>query len=350
MFRGGGSNAATLNAIKSGRLSLEGLQRDGSINERDTIAHATLSFRPNGDLLLFAAFSEGYRPATLNRNAGQFANVQTGAFENYAVPPVALTDHLRNHELGMKGDFARGRLRVNVAAFRWDIEALQVSRYDPINVAFNYFIENVGDARARGLDADFQWLATDSLTFAGALSALDTELTKVNPQLADVSVPVGAELPLAPRFSGNLRARYDFAWNRLGADAWFAASVTYRSESVSGMIGKAEYMDDTLFHHAGWRSGLKLRDEGGTYGSIAIPDASAPEGRRLPRNTRFVNPSAATLNLAFGVARDAWRAELFVDNANNEAGAIVQTGGRYMPVVTVQRPRSIGLRLSWRLD
>ena len=348
LFRGGGSNQATLNAIKSGSLSLAGMQPDGTINEVDTIIHATLTWLPTDDLRVFATFSEGYRPATLNRNGGQLANAQTGVFAGYAVPPVALTDHLYNYEVGMKGDFADGLLRVNATAYRSRIENLQVSRYDSANVAFNYFIENVGDARVNGLDVDFQWLPARALTLAGAFSLVDTKLTRLNPQLSGVSVPVGAELPLAPRFAGNLRMRYD--WPLAEWDAYLTASVNYRGRNLSGMVGKAEYMDDTLFHQTGRYSGLPIYHEGGTFGNIAIPDAGAEGGRRLPVNSRFVNPAATTFNLAFGVERDAWRAELFVNNAGNEEAPIVQVGGRYTPVVTKQRPRSVGVRLSYDLE
>ena len=347
LFRGGGSNAATLQAIKSGDLRLAGLQPDGTINEVDTIFKGTLAWEPQDGLLLFATFSEGYRPATLNRNGGQFANVQTGVFANYAVPAVALTDHLVNIELGVKGDFLDGRLRLNATAYRTRIEDLQVSRYDPINVAFNYFIENVGDARTRGLDVEFELLPTAALTVSGAVSLLDTALTRLNAQLANVSVPVGAELPLAPRFAGNLRLRYEFALPRFGADAYFAASVVHRGESLAGMLGKAAYMDDTLFWHTGRRSGLGIHYEGGDFGNIAIPNGSG--GRELPPSTRFVNPSATTLNIALGAVRDGWRLELFADNVGNEEATTVQVGGRYMPATTEQRPRSVGMRLSFEI-
>ena len=350
LFRGGGSNQATLDAIKSGSLSLAGMQPDGTINEVDTIIHATLTWLPTDDLLVFATFSEGYRPATLNRNGGQFANVQTGVFENYAVPPVALTDRLYNYELGMKGDFLGGLLRVNATAYRSEIEDMQVSRYDPLNVAFNYFIENVGDARAQGLEVDFQWLPTQALTLTGAFSVLDTRLKRVNPQLIGVSVPVGADLPLSPKFSGNLRVRYDFPLNRWGADAFLTASVTHRGRSLSGLVGKAEYMDDTLFHQTGRHSGLQIHNEGGAFGNIAIPDASAEGGRRLPLNSRFVNPAATTFNVSVGLTKDDWRAELFIDNLGNEKAPIVQVGGRYTPVVTMQRPRSLGVRISYDFE
>ena len=344
LFRGGGNNQATLNAIKSGQLSLAGMQPDGTINEKDTIFKATVTWQPADATLLFATFSEGYRPAALNRNGGQFANVQTGVFENYAVPPVALTDHLFNYELGAKGDFLDGLLRVNATLYRTRIEDLQVSRYDAVNVAYNYFIENIGDASARGLDMDFQWLPTNRLTVAGAVSWLRTELERINPQLENVSVPVGAELPLSPRYAGNLRLRYEFTLPRFDGAYW-SASVVHRAKSYSGMVGKAEYMEDTLFQHTGVPSGLAIHHEGGTFGTITIPDGA---GRRLPSNSRFVNPAATTINMALGVAWDEWRAELYLHNANNEAAKVVQVGGRYMPVVTEQRPRTLGLRISYR--
>ena len=348
LFRGGGSNQATLNAIKSGHLSLAGMQPDGTINEKDTIFKATVTWEPSDAVLLFATFSEGYRPAALNRNGGQFANRQTGAFENYAVPPVALTDHLFNYELGIKSDLSAGRLRVNATAYRSRIDDLQVSRYDPVNVAFLYFIENIGDASAHGADVDFNWLLSDALTLTGAVSWLRTELTRINAQLQDVSVPVGAELPLSPRYAGNLRLRYRFTLARLGMDAYWTASIVHRAESLAGMVGKAEYAEDTLFQHTGVRSGLEIRQEGGTFGNITIP--SGPDGsRRLPANSRYVNPAATTINAAFGIAKEDWRAELFIQNANNEPALTVQVGGRYMPVVTEQRPRTVGLRISFQL-
>ena len=273
--------------------------------------------------------------------------MQTGVFEGYAVPPVALTDHLFNYEVGLKGDFRGGRLRVNATAYLTRLEDLQVSRYDPVNVAFNYFIENVGDARARGLDVDFHWLPTYALTVAGAFSLLDTELTRLNAQLAGISVPVGAELPLSPRFAGNLRLRYEFPWSRLEADAYWAASVVYRGESLAGMVGKAELMEDTLFRQTGRHSGLEIRYEGGAFGNTTIPTGAAADSRRLPRNSRFANPAATTVNAAIGIAKEGWRGELFIDNLGNAAATAVQVGGRYVPVVTKQRPRTLGARLSF---
>ncbi|MDE0363744.1 MAG: TonB-dependent receptor, partial [Rhodospirillaceae bacterium] len=348
MFRGGGSNQATLEAIGNGHVDIRHLNADGSITETDTIVKATLDWQARNDVLLFATYAEGYRPATLNRNAGQLSTNQTGVYENYVVPVVALTDNLTSFEVGVKSYLLDRSLRLNATYYRSFIDELQVSRFDPSNVAFLYFIENIGDAESSGLDVDFLWLPTGSLTIAGAFSVQDTELTRINPQLHGIAAPVGSELPMAPSFAGNLRLRYAFRLANAGADAYLSANVNYRGEMVSGIVGSAELMDDTLFHHAGAHSGLALQHEGGTFGTVRIPDGSG--GRRLPANSRFVNPAATTLSVALGMERDTWGAELFVDNLNNESAPVMQIAGHYTPAITVQRPRTIGLRLSYDFE
>ena len=346
MFRGGGSNQATLDAIRNGDLDIDNLESDGSINETDWIFKASVNWQPQDNLLLFATYSEGYRPATLNRNAGQLSTNQSGVFTNYVVPAVALTDDLTSYEVGMKGDFSDGRLRFNATWYHSAIDNLQLSRFDPSNVAFLYFIENVGDAEIYGLDADFQWAVTDSLTLAGAASLLSTELTRLNRQLDGIAVPTGSDLPMAPRFAGNVRARYDFSLTGFDLDAYVQGSVTFRGEHVSGMIGNAEFMDDTLFRQSGYYSGLEIQNEGGSYGTVPIPEGSG-RSLRLPNNSRFVNPSATTVNVAAGISRDTWNAELYVDNWLNEDAQVMQIAGHYTPVVSVQRPRSVGVRFSY---
>ncbi len=348
LFRGGGSNQATLDAIKNGYVDISDIKSDGSINETDTILKATLNWQATDDVLFFASYAEGYRPATQNRNAGQLATNQSGVFENYVVPAVAVTDTLTSYELGMKSQFFDRSLQINATFYFSDIEDLQVSRFDPSNVAFLFFIENVGDAEATGLDVDFQWAATEGLTLSGAFSILGTELTKLNPQLQGIAVPTGSDLPLAPSFAGNLRARYDVWLPGMEANAYVLASVNHRGKSVSGVVGSAEFMDDTLFRQTGLYSGLKLKHEEGTFGTVQIPDGAG--GTRLPSNSRFVNPSATTFNLSVGLEKDSWMAELFIDNLNNEEAPIMQIAGHYTPAITVQRPRTVGLRVSYDFE
>ena len=346
LFRGGGSNAETLRLIQSGRIDLSGLQSDGSLVEDDVILKASLEWAMAPDVMVFANVSQGYRPATQNRNAGQLSQNQSGVYEDYSVPAAARTDELTSFEIGLKSYLADRSARLNATLYRSRIEELQISRFDPSNVAFLFFIENVGDAETTGLDMDVQWAVSDALTLSGAASLLSTELTRLNSQLEGIAVPVGSELPFASPFSGYLQARYEFP--AAGGLGYVSASVHHRGESVTGIIGSAEFMEDTLRLVWGSPSGFDFQEEGGTYGTVEIPDGAG--GTRLPVSSRYINPSSTTTHLAFGLERDNWVAELFIDNAGNEAAPNVQVAGYFTPQVRVQRPRTAGLRVSYDFE
>jgi iron complex outermembrane receptor protein len=342
MFRGGGSNAATLTAIQNGNLDISAISPDGSTEEEDTIVRLSLNYNLSDDVMVYGIYSEGYRPATQNRNAGQLAANQSGVYEGYVVPAVAVTDTLENIEFGMKGEFLDRTLRLNASFYMTEITDLQVSRFDPSNVAFLVFMENVGDAESNGVDVDFQWAAGNNLLISGAASFLDTEITRLNPQLQGVAVPVGSELPLAPRFSGNIRVRYDYEVPSMGANGYVTAALIHRGESVAGIVGSAAFMDDTAVLAYGSASGLGLQNEGGAFGTVNDRTGN------LPASTRFVNESATMINLSAGVEKDNWLAEVYVRNLTSEEGAIVQTAGKFTPEATVNRPRTLGMRLSYR--
>lgn len=344
MFRGGGSNQKTLDAIKGGTLDISDVNQDGTTTEEDTIIKVSLDYQLTDDIMLYSVYSEGYRPATQNRNAGRLAARQTGVYEGYVVPAVAVTDTLENIEFGMKGTFLDGTLRLNATYYQAEIENLQVSRFDPSNVAFLVFMENVGDAESSGIDADFQWAATDQLTISGAFSILDTEITKVTDQLQGVAVPVGSDLPLAADFSGNLRARYDFTMDSIGADAFVSASLTYRGETLAGIVGSAAFMDDTGKLAYGAESGIERQNEGGTFGTVNDSNDA------LPLNSRFVNDAATTLNASMGLSKDNWNAEFFINNITSEEGAMTETAGKFTAEQSIMRPRTMGLRFSYNFE
>ena len=245
-------------------------------------------------------------------------------YQNYAVPAAAKTDELTSFEVGLKSYLLDRSVRLNATAYRTQIKELQVSR-DPSNVAFLFFIENVGDAESSGLDVDFQWAAGDAWTISGAFSLLSTELTRLNDQLQGIAVPVGSELPFASPFAGHFRARYEFP--AMGGLGYITASVNHRGENVTGIVGSAEFMEDTLRLQSGNGSGFSFQEEGGNFGTVEIPDGAG--GSRFCRSIRYINPSATTANLGFGLERDSWVAEIFIGQRQQRGGAR-RPGGRLL--------------------
>ena len=333
--------------IQSGALNVDGLNSDGVLNQSDVIFRASLDWRVTDDILLFATFGQGFRPPVTNRNAAQPANNPRGlaVYDGYRVPAVALTDEMDNYELGIKADFLDNTLRINATGYFSDITDLQVSRFDPANVAFLVFIENVGDAEIFGFDGDFIWTPTPKLTLAGAVGFVDSELTRLNPQLEGIAVPVGSELPFTPDFSGNIRARYDFGQLMDGANAYLSGGLSYTGESKSGLSGSAFYVEDTLrLTHGGRGSGLKIAAEGGEFVGGNCGTYNQP---RNCLNGRYVQDDYVLLDLAVGMESKDWSAEFFIDNVTDKRAQLHVDTLQYVPKVVTNRPRTFGVRFSY---
>ena len=114
-------------------------------------------------------------------------------------------------------------------------------------------ITNGGDARIKGIENELEWAATNNLTLSTSFTFLDGRLTQnycgiqgvTNcpslstpvhfgpgvPALIGPQGPSGTNLPLAPKFKGNLIARYQFdemaGWKPFGQAAW-----VYQSQST----------------------------------------------------------------------------------------------------------------------
>lgn len=347
---GAAEGQAIFDAIQSGQLDVSELNNDGVLNQSDTIIRASLDWRASDEVLLFATYAQGFRPPVTNRVGASLANVQSGPFQDFRVPVSSATDDLDNFELGFKADLLNNTLRFNATAYYSEITDLQTSRFDPTNISFLWFADNVGDAEITGIDADFIWAATDQFTLSGAFTVLDTEITRLNDELTGIAAPVGSDLPFAADFSANLRGRYDFDIGSLGdldgLMGYVTGVVAYTGESVAGVKMDAFVAEDTLqrvYQVSG--SGLEIRREadvflGAAPGTDLLNEAGVPGGR-------FVQGGYTIANLAFGVAADEWSAELFIDNVTDENAAVYVDTQNFTPKVVTNRPRSVGLRFSY---
>lgn len=334
--------AAVQGAVNSGQLQVDLLDDDGVLTVDDTIFKFSLDWKATDDVLLFATYSEGFRPPVTNRVGGGLATNQTGAFENFRIPVYSLTDTLENYELGMKGDFLDGILRVNATAFYSEITDLQTSRFDPTNISFLVFTDNVGDAEITGLDTDITWLASDNLVINAAFSLLDTELTSINPELQGIALPVGAELPYSASFSGNLRAQYFYELPD-GLSGYVNGSISYTGDRLAGMNMDAFVVEDATNLVYGTGSGLPIQQEAAVFDGVTYADSNGAAFR----GGRYVQESYAIANVAFGVTNDEWKAELFIDNLFDESAVLYIDTQQFTPKVVTNRPRTVGIRLSY---
>ncbi|MYE30800.1 MAG: TonB-dependent receptor plug domain-containing protein [Gammaproteobacteria bacterium] len=260
-----------------------------------TIFKATLDWRPQDDRLYYITISEGFRPGLLNRPGGRSSADGSG----FVVPWELETDEVLNFELGMKADF-NNSLRLNAALFNIDIENLQTTIFDT-SIVNLFFSDNAADAEVFGLESDFTWLPewSDGLTVAGAVSWLNSEITRKITPTNDVRV--GDALAFAPGFQGNLRARYEWDLPGNGWTAHVMPMISWSSESYSDIITINRDLID------GW----------------------------------------TMLGVTAGVAGDGWAVTFYASNLTDERAEVSRSFVFDTRHVTYAQPRTFGIRTSF---
>nr|WP_277611295.1 TonB-dependent receptor [Microbulbifer celer] len=265
---------------------------DTPLNESDTITKFTLSYTPNDDVLLYATYSEGFRPPAYNRGGGNGNDTTT-------VPFTVSTDTVDNYEAGWKTSLADNSLQFNGSVYRVDWKDIQTAVFDP-SVYFLFYLDNALDAQINGIEADVTWLPTDNLQIIGAFSYNDTEITNVPGSAVNVA-PEGSELALSPPLQMNLRARYE--WTVSQFDAYWQAGVQYSDESWSSIV--------------------------------------------VQPNDRFKQDAYTTADASVGLREMNWGAELYAENLTDERAELFINTLDASKRITTNRPRTLGVRVTY---
>lgn len=273
----------------SGGHSTDPLEAD------DVIPKLNATYRINDDIMVYATYSEGFRPGGFNRGGG--LNSINPAFPTVSV--TYETDDVVNYELGWKTTLADGTLQLNGNAYFIEWTDMQVSRFDPENVSILTFIENAADSDIFGIEMDAVWLATDNLTVYGAMSYNDTEVSRVTGRAIEI-VPEGSQLPLTPEFQANVRFRYLWETSQ-EFDLYSQLAVQYAGDSYSSLVVAERQKQD----------------------------------------------SYSTADAAVGIKTEHWNAELFVENLTDRRAQLFINNQDDIPRTSTNRPRTVGLRVAY---
>ena len=203
---------------------------DKRVKENGNTPKVTLTYKIDPDKLVYATYSEGFRPGGINRRG--------------TLPPY-LSDFLKNYEFGWKTSWAENRFRWNGAVFfeKWDDFQFSIVGANGLTE-----IKNAGAAEIKGVETDFSWAVTHGLTINGAAAYTDATLSETYCGRTDsAGVPItvcppgsvdfpdgpeapnGQRLPVTPKFKANLTARYEFDLN--GYDAFVQGAVVGQTDS-----------------------------------------------------------------------------------------------------------------------
>lgn len=139
----------------------------GSFETTSTTPKVTLNFKPVEGHLLYAVYAKGVKPGGLNGSIGQAIG-----------RPTYESEKADSYELGYKGEFMDGRMRINASAYL--IKSTQVQLTTAVATgagAVTSIATNQGDAETKGFEIDIQAAPTENLTLQLGYSYTDAKFT-----------------------------------------------------------------------------------------------------------------------------------------------------------------------------
>ena len=239
-----------------------------SVRQSGSLGKFNLTWNLSKDAMLYLTRSEGYRPGGVNR-AGQ--------------QPPYQADFLTNLELGWKTSWFDHRLSFNGAVFRENWNDFQFNILGPNGLTI---IKNANSARIDGFESQLGWMATYNLNISAGVALYNAKLTanycgftdangKPVTSCATPQAPKGTQLPITPRFKGNLVARYSID------------------------LGENEGYVQAAFTHVGKRTtDLRLKERS-LLGDL---------------------PAYNSVDLSAGFQKNSWTLDVYIDNLFNKLG------------------------------
>ena len=189
----------------------------GETDSDDVSWRVDLQHAVNDDVMIYAGVSTGYKSggyvptSPLNGIADEFG-----------------PEYLTAYEAGGKSQLLDGRLALNVAAFVYDFEDLQVSRTVLDEGQIIVDVQNAASAELYGIDTELDFHANERFSVsAGAVWLPKREFVEFDDDVTGDTL-TGNDLVRAPEWTGIAAINYEHALQQFGALSW-RLEYSYRS-------------------------------------------------------------------------------------------------------------------------
>ena len=273
---------------------------DSSIRGNDewksTTPRATVDFKLNEDVTLFAIWAKGYKPGGFN---GAVAITNGRPLDESFKQEESV-----NYELGMKSQLMDRRLTLNVSVFKMTIDDIQLTT--PITNATTGAVTSIstnqGDGEIKGLEIESRFAATDDLTLGFTYALADTEFTNgiddFQWQITSGGGIFNPANPTDPARNLNGRGNGSIVGNPFPLAAKHTASLT------------ADYSRPVF---------------GGGYRLYVNSDLSYTSKKNIQVHNTAYTGSALLMGARVGIETDNWRAGFYGRNLLDESSAVGAT-------------------------
>lgn len=311
---------------------------------KGVIFKGNLTYKIDPNSLIYATYSEGFRPGGFNRkgcNAGVAARPEfkDACAANRAYAP----DDVKNYEIGAKLGLFDHRLQINVAAYLVDWKEIQIAAFDQ-NISNQTFVGNLANARIKGFEGDINARPTRGLTIGAGFSYNDTKITGCTGNAIaqvlcaqGVIAPSGTPLALSPKFQGNIRLRYEWEMPS-GLKPFVQAGFHHVGSTITSDLANVNILlgCNAPYNHCGVPA---------TINGVTVKPG---DPIALLQNL-FDQPAYNTIEASFGVSKDDWSLQIYGDNLTDERPQLFTSANDGEKRVTTSRPRTIGMRFSYKM-
>ena len=288
--------------------------------------------------LVYATYSDGFRPGGFNRRPCRVPSTICPTNADFVRLGTYVPDKVANYEIGGKFALLDRRMQLNIAAYQIDWSNIQITVFDQ-NISNQTFTTNLLDARIRGIEGDLTWRATPEFTFNTAFSFNDSKMLRYRKNTT-VLRPLGGPLALSPKFQFNARLNWEKELAS-GLTPFAGISFHHVGKSISDVIDNTDIRYQSSNPTLGYAASTPVLYNGVLVrpGDVVVP---LPAAQQLA--------SYSTVAASFGVSKDEWRIEVFGDNLTDERPELYKNGNDGELRTTTSRPRTIGLRFSYKIQ
>lgn len=238
----------------------------------DVIPEVTLRWEATDDIMLYAAYKEGFKSGGFS-NSAILSNLSPPGFFDF----VFDEETVQGGEVGMKGAFIDSSMLVTAEIFFYEFDDLQVDFFNSQQFAF--VTENAGGSETYGAEVQVDWATpVEGLVLSGSLGYLKSQFTDFENFCYTGQTPADGCGPLQPgQVETDLRQNLD-GNTRPGAPEWSGfLAANYERESggfLWGITANWQWKDETV---------LSSSDPNATYEAYSTFDANirmgSPDGK-----------------------------------------------------------------------
>lgn len=222
-------------------------QGDGSASWDAWTPMATLSYKPTRDTLFYASASRGFKSGGFNGRANSVADLTLVVNGTATIVTKFNPEKVWTYEVGAKGNFLDGRVRLSGDFFYSDYQDFQ-ARVGGGSVGV-FPVLNAGKLRMQGFEFDAMVRPTRALTVSTSVGYLDASYREFNDGRRAPAFscnPTGTEITCRPAFAPplTLRVGADYAIPMGGATLTFGGEGRFVDKQWLSVDNRPGLMED----------------------------------------------------------------------------------------------------------